>query len=455
MGGCAEATPKTEEEDTPWSFVQDSGEDAVQGKPPIAPNLPLPEKMDASLISEVTYESGDPEVNSDSSWELPGETKSSCQWHPSKSKKFFVLCGTILALGLSAVVATTARSVCVSLDPLTMEGAQVETLKKRFPLALSRSCFEGALDSCLAHFSGQVVDELGKKEYLDMWQQEGFPAIKCHHDLSNETWVSGLPKNCSGIWSDFGPCSVSCGGGACSNTFEVLHPAENGGLCPNLGRTTTKRCNEQLCPVDCELSAWTPEATGCSKLCGNGTVRETREVLKNSEHGGSCPEVFSAQRERWVPCNVDPCPVSLVEEFQETLVSTAMSIQSIQHALVSSRSLNVELLQNHPQFNCAAGITDDMKEAAAACAENNQLAKHTEEMSVVHEQVQDECGLVVPHFREMMKSMVSDLPALVTYVCSDDVQSAESTLMLLNEQDKMLLQQIEGCRTPSVFRKNF
>ena len=133
-------------------------------------------------------------------------------------------------------------------------------------------------------------------------------------------------------------------------------------------------------------------------------------MLKNSEHGGSCPEVFSAQRERWVPCNVDPCPVSLVEEFQDTLVSTAMSIQSIQHALVSSRSLNVELLQNHPQFNCAAGITDDMKEAAAACTENNQLAKHTEEMSLVHEQVQDECGLVVPHFREMMKSMVSDLP---------------------------------------------
>lgn len=189
--------------------------------------------------------------------------------------------------------------------------------------------------------------------------------------------------------------------------------------------------------------------SGCSKLCGNGTVKETRGVQHDASHGGDCPDPASDQRERWVPCNVDPCPVALVEGFQSTLVATAQTVQSIQQTTDVSRTLNLELLQNHPLSDCTAGLTEDMTDAAAACEKNNLVAVKIKEMSPVLEQVQDDCGLIVPFFREVVNSLKWDLNALFKHACSGNAESGETTLSLLDEHIKGLLEQIEVCRTHS------
>ena len=236
-----------------------------------------------------------------------------------------------------------------------------------------------------------MIDSSGKQSYLETWQNQGFPPINCR-DLSAELWVSGFPQNCEGAWSDFGPCSTSCGGGTRSRRFQIMRPAQNGGArCREMNQLKTEKCNDQLCPVDCVLLDWQPDESGCSKLCGNGTVKETRGVQHDASHGGDCPDPTSEQRERWATCNVDPCPVALVEGFQSTLVATAQTVQSIREALAASGALE---LHNHLQFNCGGGISEDLAEAAAACVENNQLFTKTKEMSLVLEQVQDDCGMI-------------------------------------------------------------
>ena len=213
-----------------------------------------------------------------------------------------------------------------------------------------------------------------------------------------------------------------------------------------MNQLKTEKCNDQPCPVDCVLLDWQPDESGCSKLCGNGTVKETRGVQHDASHGGDCPDPTSEQRERWATCNVDPCPVALVEGFQSTLVATAQTVQSIREALAASGALE---LHNHLQFNCGGGISEDLAEAAAACVENNQLFTKTKEMSLVLEQVQDDCGMIFPFFRELVNSLKLDLPALFKDACSGNAESGETTLSLLDEHIKGLLEQIEVCRTHS------
>lgn len=369
--------------------------------------------LESLQTKELVPPSQDAEVSSDASWDhVQGGADVSRL--PSYKNYYLAVFVAILSAVIAWFAATrvTSPSFCVLTGHLTMTGA------------FSRSRFECALDSCLAQFNGEVVNVSGKDMYIETWNSRGFPAMDCPGDLGQETWLKGLPRNCAGQWPELSPCPVSCGGGLRSSTFQVFHAAENGGVCDEMNQSRKERCNE-LCPVDCELEDWTPDVNGCSKLCGNGTLKESRAVKKVAEHGGSCPEPSSALRERKISCNAGQCPVDLVEDLQGTLVATRGSVESIQDALGSSRRLSLELLQDHAKFNCEAGITEEMKDAAAACANNNELAKHTDEMSLLFEKLQDDCGLVVPLYKELMKSGVTDFPALFGYVCCFHLSSQQ------------------------------
>jgi hypothetical protein len=95
-------------------------------------------------------------------------------------------------------------------------------------------------------------------------------------------------------WSEWGPCTKTCGGGEQTRTRTVISPAANGGQpCPVLSETRT--CNEQPCPVDCVVSDWTPWGA-CSLPCGGGTQTRTRTIITQAANGGT------------------PCPINLVEE---------------------------------------------------------------------------------------------------------------------------------------------
>jgi len=112
------------------------------------------------------------------------------------------------------------------------------------------------------------------------------------------------PVDCLvGAWASFGECSRSC----CAQgkneihaetgveTFSCLDPGtqtrtrpilihpEGGESCESLN--STRICNEQQCPVDCETSEWSTWGN-CSTTCGPGTQQRSRAHLRGPEFGG-------------------------------------------------------------------------------------------------------------------------------------------------------------------------
>ena len=104
-------------------------------------------------------------------------------------------------------------------------------------------------------------------------------------------------------WSDWGPCSLACGGGVQDRSRSVDVVAQNGGLaCGALSES--RSCNAFACPlgVDCELSAWSAWGA-CSSSCGGGTrVRQRNVETPRSGAGQSCPSLVEDE-----PCNIDTC----------------------------------------------------------------------------------------------------------------------------------------------------
>lgn len=113
----------------------------------------------------------------------------------------------------------------------------------------------------------------------------------------------GAPVDCVvSAWSAWSPCSKPCGGGTRTRTRTVETAAANGGQpCPTLTESTS--CNDQPCPVDCEVSSWSAWGP-CSAPCGGGEQVRTRTVITPAAFGGApCPSMTDVQ-----PCNNHPCP---------------------------------------------------------------------------------------------------------------------------------------------------
>ena len=107
-------------------------------------------------------------------------------------------------------------------------------------------------------------------------------------------------------WNPWGACSKTCGGGTMKRTRTVTTPSSgNGTACPVLEETSS--CNNQECPVDCEVSGWS-EFSACSLPCGGGTQTRTRTVTKKPTfNGATCPPLTEQQN-----CNTQGCPVNCV-----------------------------------------------------------------------------------------------------------------------------------------------
>ncbi|XP_077968014.1 uncharacterized protein LOC120327058 isoform X2 [Styela clava] len=97
------------------------------------------------------------------------------------------------------------------------------------------------------------------------------------------------PVNCAwGAWSDWSQCSRKCGGGTQSRGRDILVPKFCGGNDCVGQNTQTQNCNEQCCPVDCKWNQWSDWNT-CTKTCEKGTQDRTREIAFESFCGGkSC-----------------------------------------------------------------------------------------------------------------------------------------------------------------------
>merc|ERR1719509_304038 len=112
------------------------------------------------------------------------------------------------------------------------------------------------------------------------------------------------PVDCQqSIWKPGGVCSASCGGGEQRFTRTTLiQPLYGGRPCGE--PTKNKPCNQEACPVDCQLGGWKTIGT-CSTTCGSGRQKYSREVITQASHGGkSC-----GPRTRHWPCDQPACPV--------------------------------------------------------------------------------------------------------------------------------------------------
>lgn len=66
-------------------------------------------------------------------------------------------------------------------------------------------------------------------------------------------------------------------------------------------------CGMQSCDEDCVLSDWSAWSS-CSKACGGGALRRTKEVLEPSRGTGFCPEAdHEPLRLNFEPCNEFAC----------------------------------------------------------------------------------------------------------------------------------------------------
>jgi hypothetical protein len=171
----------------------------------------------------------------------------------------------------------------------------------------------------------------GYKVYLKDAQFASYANEYRWRPLSLVLW--GLfPQDCAASpFSDWGPCSDSCGDGWKVRKRHVRRHASAGGKpCPKL--TDEMKCNMNPCPRDCVLSTWSNWSPAISEirvnssgLCGasdgsgvssssanssgwysgSGSgiyQRRSRAVLKMAQHGGSaCPNVMGLKQSRLTP----------------------------------------------------------------------------------------------------------------------------------------------------------
>jgi hypothetical protein len=117
----------------------------------------------------------------------------------------------------------------------------------------------------------------------------------CHEDIPCRV-------DCEGVWLDWGICTALCGGGTQTRQFQVTVAAANGGTCAEQGTVQSQACNAEPCPIDCD-GAWNTWSD-CSEPCGGGTQTRGYNVLTPAQFGGICTHDGVTQTQ---DCNPDDC----------------------------------------------------------------------------------------------------------------------------------------------------
>lgn len=112
-------------------------------------------------------------------------------------------------------------------------------------------------------------------------------------------------------WGNFTQCTLSCGIGTMYRTRNCSNPVpQHGGKnCSTIGPAMeVKTCNERPCPIDGSYTSWS-EFSKCSKSCGNGTARRTRQCSNPvPQFGGQNCSKFGSDIDVQ-KCYLRPCPI--------------------------------------------------------------------------------------------------------------------------------------------------
>ncbi|XP_041359749.1 SCO-spondin-like isoform X3 [Gigantopelta aegis] len=104
-------------------------------------------------------------------------------------------------------------------------------------------------------------------------------------------------------WSDWGECSVTCGGGIKWRTRTCTGPFYNGADCVG-ARNDSTSCNENNCPVDGVYNDWSAWST-CTVTCGGGTQWHSRTCVGPFFGGLPCQGPARETQD----CNTQHCPI--------------------------------------------------------------------------------------------------------------------------------------------------
>mmetsp|Transcript_45339 Transcript_45339/g.140079 ORF Transcript_45339/g.140079 Transcript_45339/m.140079 type:complete len:988 (-) Transcript_45339:95-3058(-) len=114
------------------------------------------------------------------------------------------------------------------------------------------------------------------------------------------------PVNClMSKWSSWSKCTKVCGNGVEVKTRDILVTPKNGGdKCESTQEV--RDCNTGSCDRNCMLSKWT-EWGPCSMACGGGTQERRKKVLIPVRANGKCPRDDSELRYEIQHCNTQAC----------------------------------------------------------------------------------------------------------------------------------------------------
>ncbi|XP_020632778.1 SCO-spondin-like, partial [Orbicella faveolata] len=132
----------------------------------------------------------------------------------------------------------------------------------------------------------------------------------CQGDAQKQQACIKKPCPIHGGWSSWyvaKPCSVSCGSGVAIHSRSCTNPAPKHGGKPCNGHAQKQQaCTEDPCPIDGGWSSWS-DWKPCSKSCGTGIQEHSRSCTRPTPSYGGKSCDGEARESRW--CNTHSCPV--------------------------------------------------------------------------------------------------------------------------------------------------
>uniref|UniRef100_A0A8B9KSD4 Spondin-1 n=1 Tax=Astyanax mexicanus TaxID=7994 RepID=A0A8B9KSD4_ASTMX len=142
-----------------------------------------------------------------------------------------------------------------------------------------------------------------RERYIKQFPEDG---SSCR-EPTEETEKCVVNEDCSPSscivteWTDWEPCSVSCGLGMRRRVRMMKMDTSDGSPC-RVPLEEVEKCMMPECTVDCMLSDWS-DWSECNKSCGKGHMIRSRMVKLEAQFGGvPCPE--TVQRKK---CKIRKC----------------------------------------------------------------------------------------------------------------------------------------------------